>query len=189
MKDLTAAVPWAKSVIRNISLLFLIYSCSSTKNQIKNDLLREEYDVINAYFGSIESPTKIYYRTSKDNDWGKYINIDIMISEECFPVYGLSKKELEDMFPAPLIDEFKKEVKRLKSFKLQESGLKKEIMPVKTLVQADYKNISKPIIIGDIAILRRAFGKRKNEIRITILEKKNNMWVNRYTYCERLMLY
>ncbi len=192
MKDLTAVVPWAKNVIRSISLLLLICSCSATKNQSKNDLSKDEYDVINAEYNLLEKPMPLYHKTSNDNDWDNYINIDTMLNERCLPIFDvLSKKELEDLFPEPLIAKFKNEVKRLKSYKLQETRLKKEIALVKSLEKAKFQKISKPIIIDNIAILQISFGKRKreDEIKIHILEKIDGKWAQRYTYCERLILY
>ncbi len=186
MRDLTAVVPWAKSVIKIICVFSIVTSCSPGRFINNKSLNNDEYAVIDAYFrDSTNIKVPFYYKTSKDRKWGQYLEIEFMESEGFFNRFNLTKNELEMLLPQELLNEFKAQVENLKIHKLEKEELQ-EIEPVKSLKRAEYWTLSKPIIIKNIAIFRMKATKHE-PISIVILTEKDGTWYPRHLFWEKYL--
>lgn len=178
-----------------ISFLFLYFlggTVSSTA-QITKEISAEEYEVINAVFSedpknSIYIYNKVYY----DKDWAHYFEPDKfenITSNVGIPV-TISDIELRDILSNEVLYAIHSSIYSSKPAKLSKNKLNKSINLTNSFdaprdLKKGVQRITKPIIIGDIAVFRKI---GYSEAPIYFLKKENENWEIIYTFYDWLIL-
>ena len=149
-------------------------------------LSTEDYQLINDIFGQSAKGNKkyVYHRTYFDKSWKRYFENTNLIYDNVGLPAKVSDSSLKSMLTAEAIDKFHNEIVNSVPLKLKKSKLREDIVltkeyDTKQALANRVRRISKPIISGDLGIIRML---TYNEAPIFIVQKKNNKWHVIYTF-------
>lgn len=178
-----------------ISFLFLYFlgGTVSTTAQNTKEISAEEYEVINAVFSDDPNNTiYIYNKFYYDKGWAHYFkpgNFESISSNVGIPV-TISDSELREILTDEILYSLYSNIYSSKPVKLSKDKLNKSIKLTDSFdaprdLKQGVQRISKPIIIGDIAVFRKI---GYSEAPIYFLKKDNASWKIIYTFYDWLIL-
>jgi hypothetical protein len=154
-----------------------------------------EYEVINSVFSGRTEPipkkkrAKLYFRTDFDKGWIIYFykkNRHLMYDRRAI-AGSMSDEEIGTLLTDKVIEAFYYSIMDLEPHKLEDSKLNYVLLSKSFDRANDFKKmvfrISKPIIVGDLAIMRHI---TLSECTVFILQKKKN-WAIVYSFNEWLI--
>ena len=161
-------------------IVFIFMSCGTTKSQV-NSTHKKEYDIINAHFNKGDDLI-LYHKSVENASWIKLINIDSITDRVGIPTF-IEDEELRKLLTEKVLSEVRTTIHN--STPLMFS--KTELPNLKLSATNDSKNIkiSKPVIVGNLAFLRRI---DDLEIPIYIYKYDQGKWHIIYTFYEKLIL-
>lgn len=176
-------------------IFFLIFLGGSDLSTAQNAeiISPEEYEIINTVFSdNPNKPVYIYNKVFYDKGWANYFdpeNFKNLTSKVGTPV-TISDTELRDILTDEVLNSINNSIYSSKPVKLKKEKLNKSIGLTNSFdepgdLKKGVQRISKPIIIGDIAVFRKI---GFNEAPIYILKKENETWNIIYTFYEWLIL-
>lgn len=194
MKDIIRPEQRVIPVLKYLFLLLVfLQGAYSSLAQKAEKISFEEYEVINAVLS--ENPNKtiyIYDRLIYDKGWADYFdpeNFENLTSKVGIPV-KITDSELRYILTDEVLKSINNSIMTLKPLKLHQDNLNKSISISNTFdepgdLKKGVQRISKPIIIGDIAVFRKI---GFSEAPIYILKKENEIWNIIYTFYDWLIL-
>jgi hypothetical protein len=179
-------------IFRFLLFYFLGGAVSSTAQNIK-EISAEEYEVINAVFSEDSNNfIYVYNKVYFDKGWANYFqsgNFESITSNVGIPV-TISDIELREILTDEVLYSIHSSIYSSKPVKLRKDKLNKSINLTNSFdaprdLKKGVQRISKPIIIGDIAVFRKI---GYSEAPIYFLKKENENWKIVYTFYDWLIL-
>lgn len=181
--------------LNNFKFFIIIILGCPVLSQAQNteEISFEEYEVINTVFPEdLEKSNYIYHRVYYDKGWASFFepeNFKNITSRVGIPV-KITDEELRDILSDEVLKSINNCIMTLKPLKLNQDKLNKSISISNSFdepgdLKKGVQRISKPIIIGDIAVFRKI---GFSEAPIYILKKENEIWNIIYTFYDWLIL-
>jgi hypothetical protein len=191
MKDIGTPEQWGKSIIKYI--LFISFIISYSQENKERFLMENEYSFLNDIFSN-ESSSKIllYNKTYFDKEWIRYFSRAGLKSIKDNVGLGTSIKdnELDSLLKDEVLFKIRNSIISSKPIKLKKSKLIDKIKLVKSFdedmdIKTGVLRISRPIIIGDIAVIKLIqFSSSNNHIYVF----RENKWDLVYSFYDWLIL-
>ncbi len=171
------------SVLLCFSIQMVLYAQDTDYVYLSNT----EYEVINDLFSNPKSieknHLKLYFKTDFDREWRVYFNVDNKDLLYELPNFGtLKNEELESVLMGENRVELLRSINQLRPYSLENKKIRNIPLSKSFDSEKDLAyvwRISKPIIIGDYAFLKRMM---MNEGNFLILHKKEKWEVVRVFY-------
>lgn len=193
MKDTIGLEQKAIHVLKCFFLFIFLGGAFISQAQNSDRITDEEYAIINTVF--LDNPNDtifIYNKIFSDKGWANYFdpkNFESLTSKVGIPT-TISDTELRDILTDDVLFSIYESIYSSKPLNLSNEKLNKPIFLTTSFdkpldLKKGVQRISKPILIGDIAVFRKI---GFSEAPIHILKKKNNEWKIIYTFYDWLIL-
>ena len=183
MKGLIKKMLKGHLVLKALPLLLVLFlfSCSAGKSQDSN-MDQKAYDIINEHFKN-GNDLKLYYQSDESSNWVDIIDIDSITRNVGTPVF-IEDDELKKIMSEEIVEELRTKIRNSETFEFEQTLLKNLILSKDG--NSDAIKLSKPVVVGNIALLRRI---DDLEIPIYIYRYESGKWKIIYTFYEKLIFH